>query len=416
MAAAGPALRPLAVQPGRPHHARQQRRVRAGRRVPRRAPRRPRPAARDVRRRAATDARRRARPTTRTGCRGCARPTAPREATIDARSHAFGVGDPPLRPRRRSGGTLEGGSHGPLPYARRARGWGDRAARARGPTGSTSWRPNVAPATIDVAPRARGLRRRPARRERRVDARSRSPAATRRGGRDGRDARGLREPAAVPHPPAAPAPRPPRRVGARLRARQAGARAPRPARPLRGASWTSAGSSRGATRCGSARGCAAAASIVTKRRYRTLQRLRRALSAALRFGQSRTVRATRMTRLRFVRATIRIRTRPRLWRRPTRTAPRRSAAPQAAADQRRAAAAVDVDDDLADPLAALGVAEADGQGLAAQAARRQADGLGGLAGQHRDVDVRHRAVARAAPIASVTSATMSRDERPTMIR
>ncbi|HEX8084187.1 MAG TPA: hypothetical protein VF529_07840 [Solirubrobacteraceae bacterium] len=53
------------------------------------------------------------------------------EGTIDARSHAFGVGDPPPLEEEQGGGTLEGGSHGPLPFVRRARGWGDAPAEPK---------------------------------------------------------------------------------------------------------------------------------------------------------------------------------------------------------------------------------------------------------------------------------------------
>jgi len=44
--------------------------------------------------------------------------------TIDARSRGFGVGDPPVEPMKPSAGTLNGGSHGPLPYTRRTIDWG----------------------------------------------------------------------------------------------------------------------------------------------------------------------------------------------------------------------------------------------------------------------------------------------------
>jgi hypothetical protein len=54
------------------------------------------------------------------------------EGTVDARSHGFGAGDPPVRAATSDGGALEGGSHGPLPFVRRAqdRGAAPRAARA----------------------------------------------------------------------------------------------------------------------------------------------------------------------------------------------------------------------------------------------------------------------------------------------
>ena len=44
--------------------------------------------------------------------------------TIDARSAAFGTGDPPPGELEQSAGTLNGGAHGPMPYTRRAREWG----------------------------------------------------------------------------------------------------------------------------------------------------------------------------------------------------------------------------------------------------------------------------------------------------
>jgi hypothetical protein len=43
---------------------------------------------------------------------------------IDAFSHAAGVGDPPALPVALGAGTLNGGSHGPLPYTRRTLAWG----------------------------------------------------------------------------------------------------------------------------------------------------------------------------------------------------------------------------------------------------------------------------------------------------
>jgi hypothetical protein len=52
-------------------------------------------------------------------------------ATIDARSHGFGHGDPPVLPLKLSAGTLNGGSHGPLPYTRRTFDWGPAPAELR---------------------------------------------------------------------------------------------------------------------------------------------------------------------------------------------------------------------------------------------------------------------------------------------
>jgi hypothetical protein len=51
--------------------------------------------------------------------------------TVDARSHGFGAGDPPALPVAPSAGTLNGGSHGPLPYTRRTLAWGEAPAQAR---------------------------------------------------------------------------------------------------------------------------------------------------------------------------------------------------------------------------------------------------------------------------------------------
>jgi pimeloyl-ACP methyl ester carboxylesterase len=43
--------------------------------------------------------------------------------TIDARSDAFGVGDPKRVPQSPSAGTLDGGTHGPMPFVRREQTW-----------------------------------------------------------------------------------------------------------------------------------------------------------------------------------------------------------------------------------------------------------------------------------------------------
>jgi predicted esterase len=50
---------------------------------------------------------------------------------IDARSRAAGVGDPPVEPVKPSAGTLNGGSHGPLPYTRRTIEWGPAPKQAK---------------------------------------------------------------------------------------------------------------------------------------------------------------------------------------------------------------------------------------------------------------------------------------------
>jgi hypothetical protein len=47
-----------------------------------------------------------------------------RRGTIDVRSEAFGVGDPKPTGVRTSGGTLNGGAHGPMAYERRDQDWG----------------------------------------------------------------------------------------------------------------------------------------------------------------------------------------------------------------------------------------------------------------------------------------------------
>jgi hypothetical protein len=46
------------------------------------------------------------------------------QGTIDVRSHGFGHGDAPVLPLAPGAGTLDGGSHGPLPYTRRTFDWG----------------------------------------------------------------------------------------------------------------------------------------------------------------------------------------------------------------------------------------------------------------------------------------------------
>ena len=44
--------------------------------------------------------------------------------SVDARSHGFGAGDAPVLPVKFSAGTLDGGSHGSIPYERRTIDWG----------------------------------------------------------------------------------------------------------------------------------------------------------------------------------------------------------------------------------------------------------------------------------------------------
>jgi hypothetical protein len=50
--------------------------------------------------------------------------------TIDARSDAFGVGDPTPVVQSPSAGTLDGGTHGPMPFVRREQTWGAAPAAA----------------------------------------------------------------------------------------------------------------------------------------------------------------------------------------------------------------------------------------------------------------------------------------------
>jgi hypothetical protein len=59
------------------------------------------------------------------------RDAAAKQGTIDVRSEGFGSGDPPAEPVRSSSGTLNGGSHGPMPYARRSLDWGKAPAAPR---------------------------------------------------------------------------------------------------------------------------------------------------------------------------------------------------------------------------------------------------------------------------------------------
>jgi hypothetical protein len=72
------------------------------------------------------------------------------EGTVDARSSGFGAGDPPVRALAPDGGALEGGSHGPLPFARRAQEWGPAPRRPRANRLDLE-ATNVAAVTIDVA-------------------------------------------------------------------------------------------------------------------------------------------------------------------------------------------------------------------------------------------------------------------------
>jgi hypothetical protein len=69
--------------------------------------------------------------------------------SIDAVSHAFGTGDPAVLPVQLSAGTLNGGSHGPLPYTRRTLAWGPTPKTARADRLDVTVR-NLAAATIAV--------------------------------------------------------------------------------------------------------------------------------------------------------------------------------------------------------------------------------------------------------------------------
>jgi pimeloyl-ACP methyl ester carboxylesterase len=69
---------------------------------------------------------------------------------VDAVSHATGVGDPSLLPVALGAGTLNGGSHGPIPYQHRTLDWGAAPAEPRTDQ-ITLTATNLATATIDVA-------------------------------------------------------------------------------------------------------------------------------------------------------------------------------------------------------------------------------------------------------------------------
>jgi pimeloyl-ACP methyl ester carboxylesterase len=53
---------------------------------------------------------------------------------VDARSHGFGVGDAPVLPVKFSAGTLDGGSHGSIPYERRTIDWGSTPSEPKADT------------------------------------------------------------------------------------------------------------------------------------------------------------------------------------------------------------------------------------------------------------------------------------------
>ena len=67
---------------------------------------------------------------------------------IDAFSHAAGLGDPPPLPVALSAGTLEGGSHGPLPYTRRSLSWGPAPVQPKADRVDIT-ASNLAKATLD---------------------------------------------------------------------------------------------------------------------------------------------------------------------------------------------------------------------------------------------------------------------------
>ncbi len=75
---------------------------------------------------------------------------AKRTGTIDARSEAFGVGDPPQHGVTQRTGSLDGGARGPQAYLERARTWG-RAPAAPKADRLVVRATNVAHATVDTA-------------------------------------------------------------------------------------------------------------------------------------------------------------------------------------------------------------------------------------------------------------------------
>jgi pimeloyl-ACP methyl ester carboxylesterase len=80
--------------------------------------------------------------------------TAGSTGKIDALSHAAGVGDPPALPVALSAGTLNGGSHGPLPYSRRTLAWGPAPVQPKADRIDVT-ATNLAAATIE--PRRAGI-------------------------------------------------------------------------------------------------------------------------------------------------------------------------------------------------------------------------------------------------------------------
>jgi hypothetical protein len=74
-------------------------------------------------------------------------------ATADVLSHGFGQGDPPKLAPAFSAGTLDGGSHGPLPYTRRTLAWGPAPSIAKADVLDVK-ATNLSAVTVN-APRAR---------------------------------------------------------------------------------------------------------------------------------------------------------------------------------------------------------------------------------------------------------------------
>jgi hypothetical protein len=70
-------------------------------------------------------------------------------ATVDARSEAFGAGDPPPLGTETSTGTLDGGRKGPMPYVRSSQDWGAAPRTARRDVLVLTAK-NLASATVDM--------------------------------------------------------------------------------------------------------------------------------------------------------------------------------------------------------------------------------------------------------------------------
>jgi hypothetical protein len=72
------------------------------------------------------------------------------DATFDARSEAFGTGDGKPTGQRQGAGTLNGGSHGPMPYVERSQDWEAAPATPKADRLDVV-ATNVATATVDAA-------------------------------------------------------------------------------------------------------------------------------------------------------------------------------------------------------------------------------------------------------------------------